>query len=186
MGAEVSIFILPLHGWVAITSGAELSCAHFVSSMCQQLSCPPSYPSLSAWLVRLKHVVSISVPVQWQASLCHTSPEKKCWTDGPQLGCKPPQGFCLLESFPSPPCSREDVESIISKWEKMKLKNSISPFLLSHTSLRLQPYENVKLNSSSPPSSQLSLSMINALLCYRGEENPPVFWCLLLLRQPGS
>lgn len=46
-----------------------------------------------------------------------------------------------------------------------------SPFPISHISLPTA-LEKVRLNSSLPPSSQLSLSMINVLLCYLGKENP--------------
>lgn len=76
-------------------------------------------------------------------------------------------------------------QSIICEWKKrtqtlslilsllLSLSHSvaISPFPLSHISLPTA-LEKVRLNSSLPPSSQLSLSMINVLLCYLGKENP--------------
>lgn len=40
---------------------------------------------------------------------------------------------------------------------------------------RLQLYENVKLNSSLPPSTQLSPSMISASLCCVGKEKKKIF-----------
>lgn len=75
-------------------------------------------------------------------------------------------------------------QSIICEWKKRTQTLSLilsptvfthsvasSPFPISHISLPTA-LEKVRLNSSLPPSSQLSLSMINVLLCYLGKENP--------------
>lgn len=65
-------------------------------------------------------------------------------------------------------------QSIICKGKKKNQTLSLILSCLLYISLPTA-LENVKLNSSSPPSSQLSLAMINLSLCYLGKTKSPSF-----------
>lgn len=153
-----------------MTWESKLSCLHFISSVCHQLLCPIFYLSLSASFVGLKVVFSITVP---QLSILPALERR--WMDSLGLALSSLSGslWVLPLPFGERPffsCSTEDA-SQSSASERRGTKLSLTLSSLSHISLPTAP-ENVKLNSSLPPSSQLSLSMINVLLCYLGKENP--------------